>query len=140
MWSAYTVCLVGCCLFCLNDKSYRQCKTIVLNEESGVQLTRCLAQTKATSGCTMERPPPPEGTVDKEGRAGEAVSTLVPQQGEVVSGAADATVVDPRVEEVVDEGAKAEPHQEELPSDDPLPEGSRGGADVGVQGEEDPGP
>lgn len=46
-------------------------------------------------------------------------------------------MVDPKVKQVADEGARAEPQQEELLGDDLLPERSSGRADIGVQGEED---
>lgn len=87
----------SCCLFCLNDNLHRQCRTAVLNDESGVQLTRCSVQTEGMSGRTVEQPPPSETRVDKEGHTKEAVPTLTVQQGTASTGAVDAAIADPWV-------------------------------------------
>lgn len=102
----------------------------MLADDVGAQLTSCSAQTEGVSGRTIEQLPPPGTGEDKEGCIGEAVPTPVLQHDEAGSRAADVAVVDSKVEQVIDEEARANTQQEELPRDDPPPEGSNRGGDV----------
>lgn len=78
----------------------------MLVDDASVQLTRCSAQTEATSGRTVKQPPPPEDGVDKNGCIGDVAPTPTPQQEDAGSKAADFTIADPKVGQIADEGPK----------------------------------
>lgn len=104
----------------------------MLADNAGVQLSSCSAQTETTSGRTVEQPPPPINRADKGDCTREVAPTRTPQQDEAGSNATDIAMVDPEIEKVADEEARADPQEDEPPRDDLPKERSTEDADLGV--------